>query len=333
MGRTPLFDTIVRAMRIARFCEDNRLPTDEGLQRIREHHLNERTMRQTRREWVTAVAQAGAAAAATSVLSPAQRLFASAPVASIDVGVVGAGIAGLACADALAAGGIRPTAYEAGTRVGGRCVSLRNMFPGQVAERGGEFIDTPHKTMLRYAKRFNLALEDVSKEPGDVFYHLKGQLIPESMVVDEFRDFVEVMHVDLRRMSNEPTALNHTDADVTLDRTSLSAYLKGANGAGRAAGSIANAAIRAAYIAEYGLEPEQQSCLNFLGFIHADRRSKFTPFGVFSDERYHALDGNDRIVSGLAQALPRPVELGMKLSAVHQTTSGRIELTFDGPAG
>ena len=333
MGRTPLFDKIVRAMRIARFCEDNRLPTDEGLQRIREHELNERSVRQTRREWVTTIAQAGAAAAATSLLSPARRLFAAAPVASIDVGVVGAGIAGLACADTLAAGGIRATVYEAGTRVGGRCISLRNEFPGQIAERGGEFIDTPHKTMLRYAKRFNLALEDVSKEPGDVFYHLGGQLIPESTVVDEFRDFVEVMHVDLRTMSNEPTALNHSSADVMLDRTSLSEYLNGANGAKRAAGSIANAAIRAAYIAEFGLEPEQQSCLNFLGYIHADRRSNFTPFGIFSDERYHVLDGNDRIVSGLAQALPRPVEFGMKLGGVRETAAGRIELTFDTPGG
>ena len=56
------------------------------------------------------------------------------------------------------------------------------------------------------------------REPGDVFYHLEGQLIPESTVVDEFRDFVEVMRVDFRRLSNEPTALNHTDADVTLDQ-------------------------------------------------------------------------------------------------------------------
>ena len=36
---------------------------------------------------------------------------------------------------------------------------------------------------------------------------------------------------------------------------------------------------------------------------------------------------------GLAQALPRPVELGMMLSAVRETASGRVELTFDTPAG
>jgi len=134
-------------------------------------------------------------------------------------------------------------------------------------------------------------------------------------------------------LSNEATALSHTDADVELDRTSLLAYLEGANGDDRAAGSIAKAAISAAYIAEYGLEPDRQSCLNFLGFIHADRRSKFTPFGVFSDERYHVLDGNDRIVEGLTHALLRPVKPGMMLTAVRGTASGAIGLTFQTPAG
>ena len=264
--------------------------------------------------------------------SPPQRVFASPSSSSVDVGIVGAGLAGLACADALAENGVDATVYEAGDRLGGRCLSLRDFFPGQVAERGGEFIDTPHKTMLRYARRFGLALEDVSKEPGDVFYHLGGHPVPEAAVVDEFREFVQVMRLDVRKLSNETTALNHTDADEALDQTSLKGYLEGANGANRAAGEIAKAAIIAAYVAEYGLEADQQSCLNFLHFIHADRRSKFTPFGVSSDERYHVLDGNDRIVSGLAGALP-PVKLGMMLRAVSETADGRVELTFDTPGG
>jgi monoamine oxidase len=334
MSRTPLFNEIARALRIARVCNDHRLSTGEALERIRtQHAAMERSGRQSRREWLNTVASAGMAGAA-ALLSPAEPLFADRSARpSIDVGIVGAGLAGLACADALAAGGVNAAVYEAGARLGGRCISLRNLFPGQVAERGGEFIDTPHKTMLRYARRFNLALEDVSKEPGDVFYHLNGRLIPESAVIDEFREFVPVMRLDLRGLSKEPTALDHTDADIARDRTSLAAYLDGANGANQPAGAIAKAAIIAAYIAEYGLEPGEQSCLNFLNFVHADRRSKFTPFGVFSDERYHVIDGNDRIVSGLAQALPRPVGLGMMLSAVRQTPGGRVELTFDTPGG
>ena len=79
-------------------------------------------------------------------------------------------------------------------------------LPGQVAERGGEFIDTPHKTMLRYAKRFGLALEDVSKKPGETTYFFDGQHVPEAAVVDAFREFVPVMHADLRRLSSEVTA-------------------------------------------------------------------------------------------------------------------------------
>ena len=334
MSRTPLFNEVARALRIARFCNDHRLSTADGLERVRENEIKDVSARQSRREWLNTVARAGMGGVAASVLSPAQPLFAGRQRnPSIDIGIVGAGIAGLACADALAAGGVHATLYEAGARVGGRCASLRNLFPGQVAERGGEFIDNLHKTMLRYARRFNLALEDVSKEPGEVFYHFGGQHIRESAVVDEFREFVQVMRLDLRKLSNEVTALTHTDADVKLDRTSLMAYLEGANAAKRAAGSIAKAAISAAYVAEYGLEADQQSCLNFLLFIHADRRSKFTPFGVFSDERYHVLNGNDRIVDGLAQALPRPVERRMMLRAVRETSSGGVELTFDTPAG
>jgi monoamine oxidase len=328
MSRSPQFAAIARALRIARFCEDNRLRTSDGVARVQEAEAGWAAARQTRRDWLKTVARTGAAGAAASVAMPVERLFAGAG-SSPDVAIVGAGLAGLACADALAARSVAATVYEAGTRTGGRCWSLRGSFPGQVAERGGEFIDTAHKTMLRYARRFDLAVEDVTKVPGKVVYHFGGQHVPESVVVDEFRAFVEVMRLDLRRLSGEVTAFSHTAADVEIDRTSLSAYLDGANGAGVAAGPIAKAAIEEAYVAEYGLEPAEQSCLNFLLFIHADRRSKFTPFGVFSDERYHVIDGNDRIVQGLTRGLLRPVEHGMRLVRVARTAAGAVELTFD----
>ena len=87
-------------------------------------------------------------------------------------------------------------------------------------------------------------------------------------------------------------------------------------------------AIIQAYVAEYGLAASEQSCLNFLLFIHADRRSKFTPFSVFSDERYHVIDGNDRIVDGLTSGVAGQIELGMSLVRVRRTPAGLIELTF-----
>lgn len=275
----------------------------------------------------------GAVGAAAAVALPAQRLFAGPAGRSLDVGIVGAGLAGLACADALAGTGITPAIYDANTRTGGRCWSLRGVFPGQVAERGGEFIDTAHKTMLRYARRFGLSVEDVTRDPGEVVYYFAGQHVPESAVVDEFREFVTAIRRDRRALSGEITALSHTGVDVAIDHTSLAEYLDGANDVGLSAGPIAKAAIAEAYVAEYGLEPDEQSCLNFLLFIHADRRSKFTPFGVFSDERYHVVDGNDRIVDGLTGGLTRPVELGSRLVRVRRAASGGVELTFDTAGG
>jgi monoamine oxidase len=334
MSRSPRLSHVARALRIARFCNDHRLTTAEGLDRVRHAEARHAAVRCNRREWLNTVARVAVAGAAASVASPVDRLLAGAPEPPvIDVGIVGAGLAGLACADALAGRGLRAAVYDASARTGGRCWSLPGFFPGQVAERGGEFIDNLHKTMLQYANRFGLAVEDVTKQPGEVFYFFGGQPIPESAVVEEFRDFVGVMRLDLVRLSQQVTAFSHTDTDVALDRTTLLAYLEGDNRAQIAAGPIAKAAIAEAYVAEFGLEPDRQSCLNFLLFIHADRRSKFTPFGVFSDERYHVVDGNDRIVEGLTRALPRPVEHAMLLVAVRRTSGGRVELTFDTPGG
>ena len=330
MRRSPFFNAIHRALTIARLCERRRLSTADGLSLASEAEHAAAAQR-TRREWMTAVGRAGVAGVAASVATPIERLWASRPGgAAPSIGIVGAGLAGLACADALARRGIVATVYDADVRTGGRCWSLRGFFPGQVAERGGELIDNPHKTMIGYAKRFGLALEDVTKKAGDTVYHFNGQHVPEVVIVDEFREFVHIMRTDLRRLSPEVTAWSHTSDDVAIDNTSLAAYLAGNNGAGTPAPSLAAAAITEAYEAEYGLEADEQSALNFLLFIHADRRSKFTPFGVFSDERYHLVDGNDGIVAGLTAALPKPVELGKRLVAAQRTASGAIELTFDG---
>jgi monoamine oxidase len=323
---------LARTIRIARFCDRYGLSTREGLERATA--LEAAVERGASRRQVLAGASSLVALAAIGAIAdPFGRALATPRPPSGDVAIVGAGLAGLACGDELRRHGVLATIYEASDRSGGRCFSLGGAFPGpvdfpgQVVERGGEFIDNGHKTMIGYAHQFGLALEDVAKRHEDVFYYFFGQDHSESEVVDELRELVDAMRDDLRTVG-KPTADSFTPADAVLDFTNLREYLET-----RGAGDLIKAVIDVAYTIEYGLEIDRQSCLNFLLFIHADRRSKFTPFGVFSDERYHVIGGNQQIPAGLAAGLGGQIRYGMKLQRASRTSAGRIELTLQsGPS-
>ena len=71
------------------------------------------------------------------------------------VGVIGAGFAGLAAADALRAGGAEVTVLEARNRVGGRVWSVP-FGEGAVVERGAEFILPGYDSMNALAARFGI---------------------------------------------------------------------------------------------------------------------------------------------------------------------------------
>jgi monoamine oxidase len=311
-ARSSHLQRLARLFRIARHADATGMSSAEAVERAREAEQ----VGPSRRRFLGGVA-------AGSMLALGGRALAAPKPPAIDVAIVGAGLAGLQCAHELGRGGLVPTLYEAGSRVGGRQFSLRGMFPGQVAERGGELIDNLHKTMLGWVKTLKLTREEMWKGGGEVFYYFDGQRVSEATIVDEYRAFVAAMRPDLRASSGSPTADAFNAADSALDQTTLADYL-----ASRGCGPNARKAIEAAYLAEYGRPASEQSSLNFLLFIHADRRSKFTPFGVFSDERFHVVEGNDAIATGIAARLPREPELGMRLEAVRRAASGGVELTF-----
>ena len=177
--------------------------------------------------------------------------------------------------------------------------------------------------MRGFANTFGLSLEAVSKLPGEVFYFVDGQHYDEAHVVDEFRAFVPRLREDLQKLT-PPTADDFTEDDRILDFTNLKDYLRT-----RGAGPVIGKVLDVAYNIEYGRETEEQSCLNLLLFIHADRRSKFRPFGVFSDERFHVVEGNDGITTGLAKSLPQGVEFGRRLVRARKLSDGRVQLAFN----
>jgi monoamine oxidase len=81
------------------------------------------------------------------------------------VAVVGAGLAGLAAADALASAGHEPVVLEARDRVGGR-VHSPALGNGAVVEMGAEFILPGCSEVLALADRFGLGLWDKGMRYG-----------------------------------------------------------------------------------------------------------------------------------------------------------------------
>lgn len=328
MARTSAFDGLVRALRLATTFDRHGISTRDGLERMADAAERRRTADRThtRRDVLKGIGAAAVGVAASPLVGQAARRT------NASVGIVGAGLAGLAAADTLAASGIAATLYEGRSRIGGRVWSMGGAFagpvtfPGQVVERGGELIDTTHITVKGYARRFGLPLEDVTKEwlPGEVSYFYDGQHVAEAQIVDEFRALADALRPTLAALSNYIAWNSYSPVDQQYDYTTLRELLHL-----HGAAPLLTKVIDTVYTIEYGREIDRQSSLALLFFMHIDKRSRFQPFGVFSDERYHVVGGNEQIAQALAAGLPGRTELGHQLVAVRRLTDGRIELTFD----
>ncbi|KRA45201.1 hypothetical protein ASD72_08050 [Pseudoxanthomonas sp. Root630] len=237
------------------------------------------------------------------------------------VAVVGAGLAGLACATELTRLGVPAKVFESAQRVGGRCWSARNVFPGQVAERGAEFIGSSHHAMLGYARALGLPLEAVDGDRGRTFHHFAGQRHSDAEIADEFRAFADFIREDIAPLG-APHAERFCARAEALDFMSLDEYLTlyGASG-------LLRSVLGNAFLGEFGSDLDEVSALAFLRFTYGDRRSKFALESP--GESLRVVGGNDLIATGLAQKLPQPVQLGHRLVALSRRTGGTVRLTFD----
>src|SRR6267378_2087105 len=116
MARSPLFQDVQRALRIASWLERTGAGAAEAVERIEAAHWDRR------RFLKTAVAAAGASV--TPVFKTTAR-----GSQTPNVVIIGAGTAGLVCAYRLQQQGISARLFEASSRAGGRMFSLRNFFP------------------------------------------------------------------------------------------------------------------------------------------------------------------------------------------------------------
>ncbi len=119
MSRSTSFANLARAIRIGLFCERNGIPTREGIEMAAALENRVRAGERSRRAFLGDVGLAGAAGVAATVLGPVRGALAVPQPPDVDVAIVGAGMAGLGCADIPRQNGVIATPYEARDRVGG----------------------------------------------------------------------------------------------------------------------------------------------------------------------------------------------------------------------
>lgn len=242
--------------------------------------------------------------------------------------VAGAGLAGLSAAWSLARAGLDVALVEAAPRPGGRCWTERKAFDeGQIAERGGELIDTTHDEIIDLAIELDLPLDDLhAATPRDTagVAFIDGRRYEEAEAARDFAALWPALRRDARRLGSElPTFAGYTPAQAALDRMSARDWL-----ASRVPGGLASPLARLlanAYIEEIGAELDEMSAVTVIDLLRGSPEDRVSPYEV-SDQRYHVRGGNDLIVQRLAEALGPRLTTGTRLVALARRPDSRYRV-------
>jgi monoamine oxidase len=288
--------------------------------------------RLSRRDFLRLGALAGAGAVlAACDLGPSEETPTAAPSASVGgeprVVIVGAGLAGMTAAYRLHQAGITPQVFEARDRVGGRCWSSRDWEGGQIAEHGGEFIDTRHVHLRVLIEELGLELDDLWSAwvPGSTWLtFVDGEIVKAR---DEFREMAPAIDALVELASSGPLGPDGSRASpteiVAFDEMSAAEWYSSEVGA-RTTGLYRLWTQRLA--GWYGLDPEDLGAGNLIDYYAIDY-----PGG---DERYTVRGGNDQVLERILEELPEgTVTLGTALEGLRASSDGRVEVELAGVAG
>jgi len=237
--------------------------------------------------------------------------------------VVGAGLAGLACAYELHRAGIDVVVVEARDRLGGRVVSFRDVVPGQIVEGGAEFIGANHPAWLNYARAFNLQLDPVTDGPG---LHepvvLGNKRLPPEQQARLYRE-MDHAFADATRAAwliNEDAPWL-TPSAAKLDHRTVADWIESLK-----VSTLAKRAIAAELTADCGVSIYRQSWLALLTVIKGGGLSRY-----WSDtEAYRCRGGASRLCAALARAIGYDrVRLSMPAQSV-EYRGDRVRVTCKG---
>ena len=319
MSRTPLFAAVKKAL--------SHSFRERGLAVPRASALSRRQM-----------LRLSAAAAGAAALAPVLHLRAFAKEKGPQsIAIVGGGVAGLTAAYRLQEAGAKPVLFEASSRLGGRMLTVYDFYKGMFCELGGIFVDTGHEDLRTLATELGVEMQKLAGEretEGEDLYFFRGTFHTPNDMIDAakqtgaFAPIAEKIAADAEKLTDKDE--NWTEYAHELDQKSLKAYLDELRGK---AEDWALDLIDVAYVGEYGLETEDQSCLNLVDFIATEMDQPFRIFGE-SDEAFRIKGGSLALIKALSTALEGKADmrLGHALTALG-TKEAKIELTFAGPDG
>ncbi len=283
-----------------------------------------------RRRFMAQGTALGGAVFAGATAMPGFAAEAATPRAGLRIAIVGGGLAGLSAAYALHKAGIDATLFEGSDRLGGRCFSDRKTFAeGQVAERGGEFIDTPHTAIIGLVNELGLELDDVLAAEGTANHAitwLDGAEYTEADATRDFQPVYTLVQAQAKALGDHYGYAGSNKTAKHLDAMSIAAWIDQYVPGGRH--SKLGRLLTNAYVEEFAVETDRLSALSLVLTLMESARDKFAAYAG-SDQRFHVRGGNDQIVGRLAEAVHANIVMGTRLTAVGRIAGGRYRLTTD----
>lgn len=263
------------------------------------------------------------AAAALGVLGPAALTRAAGRSQRQRVIVIGAGFAGLACAERLVGFGHDVRVLEASPRVGGRVLTFQNgtaLAPNRITEGGGELIGSNHPAWLGLAKRFGLTMRDVTEEEGFTPLMFGGAILGPGQV----EQIYEAMDAALARMTEDARGIDanapwNAPNALELDARTTRQWIESLG-----LDDTPTDVIDTQFRADNGVDTEEQSYLGNLAAVAGGGLEKYWT----ESEVYRCEQGNQALARALAGALgPQRIVTGAPVTRVAKQSNGtwRVE--------
>lgn len=226
--------------------------------------------------------------------------------------IVGAGFAGLGCADALQHAGIPFIVLEAKDRVGGRVRTEYDLLEGRPIEGGAMMVHGSDASVLRWIQEFGITTSKVPEFRGARFF-LKGRL---RSAIGVALSGLEPLRSSLQTMRKFPKLIAKYDGpDITLDR-----FLEE-----RHALPTARRFVGAMYASINAADPEDVSVRGLA------EEANVESFGL-PWANYQVVEGYAKVAEGRARALGDAIRLRTRVRQIEWRKGGATVLV-QGPGG